>query len=603
MPDTDSLDRRTIWTYGAVFTLLLLGFPLAWFWLQGDSPAQPGSPYRALEYRLPELTAADRSQLLDIVEQAIGDTSSPFVPPARFANMRHRGFVLLWQNGRKRYAWWSDSQNLAASVYHATRALVGKAPPASTDDLYLHLQIMGRDRPLADGGYVHGLHGLSLRRQQVVNSYGSYAVETNFSPDRLLERLQRQLDEIDDSAGATAQFYFPVDHFGRRYGSEEVVVFYKGSTPNLTPSLTLGEFEAAHARAQRWLTGALMPDGQFRYLYYPSRDEYPEGRNNVLRQLMASRALAEMAARDPQWLDAHRRNLACLFSQWYREEGDLGFILYRDKSKLGAIAMALRTLVYSPLFESYRAEAEKLVNAILHLQQADGAFRPWLRAPAYAYDEDRLLTFYSGEALLALAEYAQKTGDADTLAATLRSQAFYIGRYVDEIEEHYYPAYVPWHTQSLRKLYEMTGEQRYALAIFTMTDRLLEIQNQDGAGDRYYLGRFFNPATPQYGSPHASSDAVYTEGLAHAFEVAVLLEDRVRIERYGHALRLGLHNLLNLQYRDARLYFLRRPQAVDGALRIHTTDNKIRVDTTQHALDAFDRIRSLLDRGMLTLPK
>lgn len=600
MPDADSLNRRTTWLYGAVFALLLLGFPLAWFWLQGDSAAQPDSPYRALQYRLPQLTAADRSQLLDIVEQAINDPSSPFVPPERFARMRHRGFVLLWQDGRKRYAWWSDSQNLAASVHHTTRALLQEAPLASTEGLYLQLQVMGRDRPLTDGGYVHGLHGLSLRRQNVVNSYGSYAVETNFSLAKLLERLQRRLDDIDASAGPTAQFYFPVDHFGRRYGSDELVIFYKGSTPKLSPSLTVDEFESAHAGAQRWLTGSLMPDGQFRYLYYPSRDEYPAGRNNVLRQLMASRALAEMAARDPQWLDAHRRNLACLFSQWYREEGNLGFVLYRDKSKLGAIAMALRTLVYSPLFEAYREEAGKLVNTILHLQQGDGAFKPWFRAPDYAYDEERLLTFYSGEALLALAEYAQKTGDADILAATLRSQDYYIRRYVDGIEEHYYPAYVPWHSQSLRKLYEITGEPRFASAIFTMTDRLLEIQNQDGAGDRYFLGRFYNPATPQYGSPHASSDAVYTEGLAHAYEAAVLLEDRARVARYGHALRLGLRNLLNLQYRDARLYFLRRPQSVDGALRIHTTDNKVRVDTTQHALDAFDRVRLLLDRGMLT---
>jgi hypothetical protein len=597
---SNTFDRRAIWVFGLFFALLLLGFILALLWLQGGSAAPPGSPYRALEHRLPQLTADDRSQLLDIVEQAIGDSSDSFVPPARFANMHHRGFVLLWQNGRKRHAWWSDSDNLAASVYHTTRALVEKAPLASTHDLLLHLQIMGRDRPLADGGYIHGLHGLSLRRHQVINSYGSYAVETNFRPARLLERLQRKLDEIDDSDGATAGFYFPVDHFGRRHGSDDLVVFYKGSTPKLALSLTLDEFQSARARAQRWLTGALRADGQFHYLYYPSRDEYPAGKNNVLRQLMASRALAEMAARDPQWLDAHRRNLTCLFDRWYREEGELGYILYRDKSKLGAIAMALRTLVYSPLFDSYRKEAGKLVNAILHLQAADGAFRPWFIAPDYPYDEERLLTFYSGEALLALAEYAQKTGNSAVLKAATRSQAFYIRRYVDEIERHYYPAYVPWHTQSLRKLHEMTGERRYARAIFTMTDRLLEIQNQDGAGDRYYLGRFFNPATPQYGSPHASSDAVYTEGLAHAFEVAVLLEDKERAERYGHALKLGLHNLLNLQYRDERLYFLRRPQAVDGALRIHTTDNKVRVDTTQHALDAFDKVQALLERGILT---
>ena len=65
------------------------------------------------------------------------------------------------------------------------------------------------------------------------------------------------------------------------------------------------------------------------------------------------------------------------------------------------------------------------------------------------------------------------------------------------------------------------------------------------------------------------------------------------------ALLLGVHNLDNLQYRDERMYFMRRPAIVDGALRIHTTDNKIRVDTTQHALDAFAKIEELAERGLL----
>ncbi len=246
-------------------------------------------------------------------------------------------------------------------------------------------------------------------------------------------------------------------------------------------------------------------------------------------------------------------------------------------------------------------QAAALVAGILSLQNADGGFRAWYREPDYPFNEERLLTFYSGEALLALAEYAAHTGDEVVLAAAEKSQAFYLNRYVEQIDQHYYPAYVPWHVQSLNALYALTGKPEYLQAAMTMTDRLLELQDT-GDGEPYYRGRFFNHETPQYGSPHASSDAVYTEGLAHAVEMAYALGDTARVERYSDALMLALMNLDNLQYRDARMYFSRCVPCVEGGFRIHTTDNKVRVDSTQHALDAFLKIDALLMNNLFSIP-
>jgi hypothetical protein len=263
--------------------------------------------------------------------------------------------------------------------------------------------------------------------------------------------------------------------------------------------------------------------------------------------------------------------------------------------------MALRTLVYSPFYEEHEEQARALVSGILSLQQPDGGFRAWYREPDYPFNEERLLTFYSGEALLALAEYAAHTGDQAVLAATEKSQAYYLTRYVEQIDQHYYPAYVPWHVQSLNALYQLTEKREYLEAAMTLTDRLLEMQDT-GAAEPYYRGRFFNPATPQYGSPHASSDAVYTEGLAHALEMAQGMGDVARVKRYSAALALALRNLDNLQYRGPRMYFSRCIPCVEGAFRIHTTDNKVRVDSTQHALDAFLKIDALIVNNQFSLP-
>ena len=573
-------------------------------WIVACSGAEPppASPYGGNAHRLPGLDKAEKAQLLDVAEQAINDAVAgrdSFEPLEAFADRPNRAYVVLWQRGRKLYSRWTQDRNLSRAVYAATRQVLEHRRPAGAAGLEIHIQVLGRDMPWADGGYRHGYHGVSMRKQRAVNYYSSWAVETNAREEKLLQRLRGRLDSADDSDLPVETFYFPTEHFSRPYGGGPITTYYTGSTPVFDAAVTEARFAALHDRAATWLKNAVARSGQFHYLYYPSRDEFPGGKNNMIRQLMSSRGLAAMATQDAALLPLHLKNLGYIFDEWYRERDGEAYILYRDKSKLGANAMALRTLVYSPEFERYREQAGKLVAGILSLQEESGAFRPWYIEPDYAYDADRLLTFYSGEALLALVEYYVKTGDEAVLSAARRGQEFYMQRYVAEIDANYYPAYVPWHAQSLYALYEIDGDARYAQAVFTMTDKLLEILDQEGAPDPYTLGRFYNPATPQYGSPHSSSDAVYTEGLAYAFELAQREGDAERAQRYRRALLLGVHNLDNLQYRDERMYFMRRPAIVDGALRIHTTDNKIRVDTTQHALDAFIKIRELAEQGLL----
>jgi hypothetical protein len=340
--------------------------------------------------------------------------------------------------------------------------------------------------------------------------------------------------------------------------------------------------QQSHDAGVAWFRTSLRKDkGLFRYMYHPIQDE-ASTKQNELRQMMASRLLAELAAEDPSFLADHLRNLEFLFEHWYREDGDIGYMVYSNKSKLGGNAMALRMLVWSPLFAEYSEQAEKIANSIVSLIGPDGAMQPWLVEPDYDYDPERLLTFYSGEAILALLEYAKKTGSQFYWDEAVRAQGYYIDRYVTHMEENYYPAYVPWHTQSLRILYDATGDSRYADAIFALNDKLLEIQDTTE-----YIGRFYNPATPQYGTPHSSSDAVYMEGLAHAYHVAREAEDAERAMRYAVAIELAVRNLETLQYTAHNTRDYPRPKEVIGALQISARNPSIRIDTTQHMLDGY----------------
>lgn len=345
----------------------------------------------------------------------------------------------------------------------------------------------------------------------------------------------------------------------------------------------------ANALAKNYLFSNIKKNGLFVYELNPVTEEIPQQKNNAVRQLMASRLLAQESNQYPELLDLHKVNLTLIFTFWYQEENGKGYVLYSDKSKLGANAMLLRTLIYSPLFSQYQEQAKALANGIVSLQNEDGSFRAWYIAPNYEYDEEYLLTFYSGEALVALVEYYEKTGDATWLEHATHAADFYIDKYVTHIDENYYPAYVPWHTIALNKLYKITGDEKYAEAIFTMNDKLLELQDTE-----QFIGRFYNPATPQYGSPHAASDAVYTEGLAYAYEVAKLVGDRTHEKTYRDALKKAVYNLRTLQYKEASPQIKIDASRYVGALREQADSFWIRVDTTQHAIDAFNKLLTVL---------
>jgi hypothetical protein len=357
-----------------------------------------------------------------------------------------------------------------------------------------------------------------------------------------------------------------------------------------------GAFKDAVSRVRREALGSLvrMFDSETGFFVYGlAPDGTSTNGDNDIRQLLTSRIVAEESVEDESLRPLHEKNLQAIMSEWYREDGGVGYVYAYGKSKLGANAMLLRVLTASPLFASYEGEAKRLIFGMLLLQNEDGSFEPWFKEPSYAYDRDYLLTFYSGEAILALLEYSEKTGDKLSGDIAKRAQDFYLGEYVLRMDENYYPAYVPWHTLSLARLYGKTKDERYRDAIFTLTDKLLELQDTTE-----FIGRFYNPETPRYGTPHASTDAVYTEGLATAYAVAREAGDAERETRYRTALTRAFQNLENLQFTAPwyRIFDDREvAERLRGGIQTGHCDSNIRVDSTAHTVDALNALIRALE--------
>ena len=366
------------------------------------------------------------------------------------------------------------------------------------------------------------------------------------------------------------------------------------------PKTAKQELERSYKLARSRFIQSLNVNGYFVYAYDPVLNVYPKG-NNPIRQLMASRLLAELSREDPSLIPEHQRNLDFVLTKLILEKDDLSLIYMQNSSKLGANAMMLRTLVASPLYDKYKKQVERVKRAVLRSINKDGSMNPYLVEPPYPYQWDYLLTFYTGEALVSLIELYEKTLDAELLAIIKKSQDFYIDKYVRQIEKNYYPAYVPWHSISLNKLYKITKDKKYAQAVFIMSDKLLEMQ--DRTSD---IGRFYNPATPEYGAPHASSQGVYVEGLVYALELAELLGDKARIAAYREAVDLGFLNLISLQYTAENSAHFPAPERAVGGFRIArpavevpfapVEGAEIRIDSIQHTMDGMRKYLGYTDR-------
>lgn len=613
--------KRGWWLFG--LTAFALALVLAYF--GGYAGGSQGSS-SCREPAIPEFSQLDLDFLSGMAFEAFSShfqgAEDPDFPHV-YDGMCHEVYVLYRVGGRRMGSDSFSSQNLAESVYRAGLKILredscrsnlkcyGEIEYDDLDELSAEVFVLGPAEKVADekrlyskrlhvygGEYEPGVHALRL----VVDGdpgemfLNDATIVGNIDNPKLIDRLcERQgLDECVNDPGVDFEV-MPVLHFVKPHERAGATRLFRVSKIQATPP-SLDEVSESLSLMNQWLVENLNERGYFNYKYYVGSGRYSTA-NNMIRQLMASRLLAELAQNDSSRRSGHRRNLEYIFSNWYLEEGELGYIYFRDRSKLGAMGMAVRTLSASPLLDEYGREAEKLVNTILYLQDDDGSLNPWYIRPENTGSDDYLLTFYSGEAILGLVEYYERTGEEEILQAAVRSQDYYVKEYVDEMDENYYPAYVPWHTMSLYKLYRITGDEKYADAILTLNDKLLEIQQLEKPRYPDIWGRFFNPRFRQYGMPHSSSTGIYCEGMVYAYEIARMRGDHERMDRYRRSILLASLNIMNMQFGEGDTFYLGHPERVYGALKAGVHQNYIRVDTTQHSADAFTRILKVFSPG------
>lgn len=337
-----------------------------------------------------------------------------------------------------------------------------------------------------------------------------------------------------------------------------------------------------------WFLNNQSPEGALTYRISPTPGRINPEQNNMIRQWMGTLALFRLGKflNDPTLLKAAEQNLAYNRDHYLKVEADkrIAYVFGEGSVKLGAAAFALLSTLESRQDVEREKRISYLKNFILSQQLADGSFKTFYYPPLRNDNQN----FYPGEAALALMTLFESRPLQEKSARAAVEKAW--PYYREYFRQQPNPAFVPWWTQALFKLYRVKPRKEVADFIFEMNDFLITIQNTPASlktQDPQSYGRFYDPARSEYGPPHASSTAVYTEGLIDALQLALQLKDAARIKNYSYAIRWGLRSLFQLQYTAAEAQTFANSKLFFGGIRIAEGNPEIRMDNTQHAAMAM----------------
>jgi len=267
---------------------------------------------------------------------------------------------------------------------------------------------------------------------------------------------------------------------------------------------------------------------------------------------------------DPQLHELARRGLAYFESRFERDGQDGFMYLNIDAANLGYSAFVILALL--EMEHSRREEyLELFANGILHLQEPTGRYRTY-----FFEDRDTDQDFFPGEACLALMSLYDETRDARLLESVKLAFPYYAPYW----RGNRTTSFIPWQTQALQRLYEVTGDDAVRDFVFEISDYMIEYHHTDEPCAGFELKGIIA--------------GIRVEGMIRAYELAREVGDAKRLECYGNFVREGGDYLVDLQYTNIE----KHPKPAIGGFP-GRKEPKMRVDRNQHAVVALIEGREL----------
>lgn len=511
-----------------------------------------------------------------------------------------RAYVAFYHAGRWGGEAWGEGVGVKSAIADAFQKAkaADRLPTAPTDAMLVvptDRTALRLDNYKANFSNVHrGMRGAFILPKGEKSSLEPFrlsptkTVATNRSINDEIEREAKErklsvkewLAESDIFSVKALQYYIPLSS---DKPAEETA---RGNRIIPVSEVTKESVEHFTELLSSWMFNNLQANGRMTYMYYPSSGTESRG-NNMIRQWMGTVAMGREARRHPErdLLPRVEQNIRYNLQQFYRSEGNLGYIEYEGQAKLGAAALAMISLIESPAREQFAEYEKGLLALTLNQWQESGEFLCFYK-PA-DQRQANLHNFYPGETLLAWAFLYEQNGDEALLQKAMKSFRYYKEWHIRNRN----PAFIPWHTQAYYTLWKKTKNKDLQEWIFEMNDWLVDMMQSDSrvAYDDT-IGRFYAPSR-NFGPPHASATGVYIEGLIDAFALAREIGDKAHEEKYRKSIVLGLRSSMQLQFQDDQdMFYATNKQRLRGGMRTTVYDNEIRVDNVQHVLMGVQKV-------------
>lgn len=333
--------------------------------------------------------------------------------------------------------------------------------------------------------------------------------------------------------------------------------------------------------------------------------------NNDGRQLIIGHTVSTSCTVSQMWCGQSAKFLDFVFANWYKEKAGVnkisgkkethGYIFSDNKSNLGANAFFLLSLLHSPNPENYASQIGSLVRGIASLQNPDGSLNSYYIEPANPYDKEQAETYYAGEAMFALGEYykhleqvekvenksGERKKEANEVLNTLKKSGdFYIEKYGRLTREKFNQLYAPWQTRGLYALWQITGERKYADAIFILNDPLVAYNDAQIEKENKKFG------TGKVGETHMSGFGVWLESLVVAYKVAKDVGDEQRQKDYLQSINNSIEFISKIQLTEKIKNSNTEFVAYEGGIPSYVNDFEIRIDNVAHILDAIREFKT-----------
>jgi hypothetical protein len=213
---------------------------------------------------------------------------------------------------------------------------------------------------------------------------------------------------------------------------------------------------------------------------------------------------------------------------------------------------------------------EELADSILKEQRSDGFFNTDFEKQVA--EDDLGNDYYPGEAMLSLIRLYNETGEEKYKQSVEKAFIYYREYWRGKKNT----AFITWHSQAYKLLFEETGDRELTDFVFEMNDWLIANYQKLSSPYLDYVGGF--------GKNPTNSTASYLEGLADAYYLAKKIGDQEHIFKYAEACKYATRFVLQTQFKENDVFYLSNPQRALGGFKQSPINVSERNDYTQHSV-------------------